>query len=447
LGLSGLDIYKQLPKTNCGECGPPTCLAFAMTLAAGKTRPELCPHLSPAARELLDSASSPPIRAVTVGAGPAAVQLGNETVLYRHEKRFERPTGIFVEVRDDWADEELAARLEHLAAMTFQRVGQEYRLDGLFLRYGSGDPARLGAVARRAQAAFPRAFILGGEAEGLEPALLGALDALGHARPLLYAATPGNYPALAALAGQHGCPLVVRGDGLEETAELARQVAATHPELVLDTGAAGVLPAITGLTHIRRLAIKQRFRPLGYPALAFTRAADPGDEMVEAAALLAKYAAVVVVRSMEAAGLLALLTWRENLYTDPQKPIQVKSQLYEVGQVTPASPVYVTTNFSLTYFSVAGEVQASQIPGYILVVDTGGTSVLTAWAAGKLTPESIAAMVRESNLADKVNHRRLVLPGHVAVLSGRLQELSGWQVLVGPREAAGIPAFAKTKFA
>jgi acetyl-CoA decarbonylase/synthase complex subunit gamma len=144
---------------------------------------------------------------------------------------------------------------------------------------------------------------------------------------------------------------------------------------------------------------------------------------------------------------LALLTWRENLYTDPQKPIQVKSQLYEVGPVTAASPVYVTTNFSLTYFSVAGEVQASQLPGYILVVDTGGTSVLTAWAAGKLTPESIADTMRESGLVDKVNHRRLVLPGHVAVLSGRLQELTGWQVLVGPREAAGIPAFARKRFA
>lgn len=447
MGLSGLDIYKQLPKTNCGECGPPTCLAFAMALAANKARPELCPHLSPAAREFLAAASSPPIRPVTVGHGPLAVQLGNETVLYRHEKRFEHPAGIFVEIRDDREDAELAARLEQLAAMRFQRVGQEYRLDGLFVRYASADPARFAVVAQRAQAAFPGALILGGEGEGLELALGGALEPLGHARPLLYAATPDNHPALAALARQHGCPLVVRGPGLEGTAELARLVAAAYPELVLDTGARGVLPAITDLTHIRRLAIKKRFRPLGYPALAFTRAEDPQEEMVEACALLAKYAAVVVVKSAEAAGLLALLTWRDNLYADPQKPIQVKSELYEVGPVTPASPVYVTTNFSLTYFSVAGEVQASQIPGYILVVDTGGTSVLTAWAAGKLTPEAIAARLQESGLAGKVSHRSLVLPGQVAVLSGRLQELTGWQVLVGPREAAGIPAFARRKFA
>jgi acetyl-CoA decarbonylase/synthase complex subunit gamma len=447
LGLSGLDIYKKLPKTNCGECGPPTCLAFAMALAAGKTHSGLCPHLSAEAREFLASASAPPIRPVTVGAGPLAVQLGNETVLYRHEKRFEHPTGIFVEVGDDRDDAETAARSEKLATMRFSRVGQEYRLDGCFLRYASGDPARFAALARRAQAVFPGAFILGGEAAGLEPALARALEVLGNARPLLYAATPDNYPALAALARQHGCPLVLRGEGLEGTAGLARLVAPSHPELVLDTGARGVLPAITDLTHIRRLAIKKKFRPLGYPALAFTTAPDPGDEMVEAAALLAKYAAIVVVKSAEAAGLLALLTWRENLYTDPQKPIQVKSQLYEVGPVTAASPVYVTTNFSLTYFSVAGEVQASQLPGYILVVDTGGTSVLTAWAAGKLTPESIADTMRESGLVDKVNHRRLVLPGHVAVLSGRLQELTGWQVLVGPREAAGIPAFARKRFA
>ena len=442
MGLSGLDIYKQLPKKNCGECGPPTCLAFAMSLAAGKAALDACPYVSDEARENLASAAAPPIRLVTVGAGDAAVEMGDETVSFRHEKTFVHPTGIFIEVSDDLSPEEVSARLEQIQGLVFERVGMEYAIDGLAIANRSGDAQRFLDVAKEAQG-LGKPLVLMAEPGVLE----GALPALAEGKPLLYAATQDNFEAMTELAKKHECPLAVLGDGLDTTAELAKKIAALgHKDLILDTGNRELPQAIRDLTQIRRHALK-KFRPLGYPAMAFTTAEDPEAEMVEATALIAKYAGLLVIKADTVSQLLPLLSWRQNLYTDPQKPIQVKAGVYEVGEVSSQSPVYVTTNFSLTYYSVEGEVQASKIPAYIIAVDTEGTSVLTAWAAGKLTSEAVAEILDKEGMADKVENQRVVLPGHVAVLSGKLKELSGWEVMVGPREASGIPSFAKSKFA
>lgn len=442
MGLSGLDIYKQLPKKNCGECGPPTCLAFAMSLAAGKAALDACPYVSDEARENLASAAAPPIRLLKVGAGEAAVEMGDETVIFRHEKTFVNPTGIFIEVGDDLSDEDVKAKLEQIKGLVFERVGMEYAIDGLALRNVSGDAKRFLEVAKAAQALGKPLVLIAEQA-----VLSEAAPALADDKPLLYAATAENFEAMTELAQKCDCPLAVRGEGLDQTAELAKKIAGLgHKDLILDTGNRDLPQAISDLTQIRRHALK-KFRPLGYPAMAFTTADDPEEEMVEATALIAKYAGLLVVKADQVSQLLPLLSWRQNLYTDPQKPIQVKAGVYEVGEVTPESPVYVTTNFSLTYYSVEGEVQASKIPSYIIAVDTEGTSVLTAWAAGKLTSEAVAEMLEKEGMGDKVNEKRIVLPGHVAVLSGKLKELSGWDVMVGPREASGIPSFAKSKFA
>ncbi len=442
MGLSGLDIYKQLPKKNCGECGPPTCLAFAMSLAAGKAALDACPYVSDEARENLASAAAPPIRLVTVGTGEAAVGMGDETVIFRHEKTFVNPTGVFVEVKDDLSDEELKVKLEGIQGLVFERVGMEYAIDGLAIRSQSGDAKRFLEVAKTA-AELGKPLILIAEQNVLEE----AAPALAEGKPLLYAATEENFEAMTELAKKCDCPLAILGDGLDKTAELAKKIAGLgHKDFILDTGNRDLPQAISDLTQIRRHALK-KFRPLGYPAMTFTTAEDPEAEMVEATALIAKYVGLLVIKADQVSQLLPLLSWRQNLYTDPQKPIQVKAGVYEVGDVTPQSPVYVTTNFSLTYYSVEGEVQSSKIPSYIIAVDTEGTSVLTAWAAGKLTSEAVAEMLEKEGMEDKVEEKRVVLPGHVAVLSGKLKELSGWEVLVGPREASGIPAFAKSKFA
>lgn len=446
MGLTGLDIYKLLPKTNCGECGPPTCLAFAMALAAGKASLETCPHVSEQAKEALGAAAAPPIRLVKVGGagGAREVILGDEQVIFRHEKTFYHPTGVAVELADDLSDGEIEAELDHLRDLSFERVGLTYQVDLLAPTFRSGNPERFAQVAARA-AGTGMALVLVAEDVAAQGR---ALEAVGSTRPLIYAATEANREAMAELAKKHNSPLAVKGADLEQTAALAEKLAGMGlKDLVVDSGAREQAAVLADLTQIRRLAIKRRFRPLGYPAIAFPQAADPLAAMMEASLYVGKYAGVVVVRHSAREHLLPLLTWRQNVYTDPQKPIQVEPRLYEVGKPNPDSPLYVTTNFSLTYYTVEGEVAASKVPAYILPVNTEGTSVLTAWASGKFSAESIAEALAASGVADRVKHREVILPGYVAVLSGKLEEASGWKVAVGPREASGIPSYIKARFA
>jgi acetyl-CoA decarbonylase/synthase complex subunit gamma len=283
-----------------------------------------------------------------------------------------------------------------------------------------------------------------------DPAVMAkALAACADKRPLIYAATSENVEQMAALAKQHNCPLAVRGTDLESLAALSEKAqAAGASDLVLDSGARDLSRALTDETAIRRAALRKRFRPFGFPTMAFTSSADPAEEVLEAATLIAKYAGIVVVQHMEPWQVLALMTVRQNIYTDPQKPIQIQEGLYQIGAPDETSPVLVTTNFSLTYFTVEGDVEASKVASWVVVVDTEGTSVLTAWAAEKFTAEIIAKKVREFDVASKVKHRKLIIPGHVAVLSGKLEdELSQeWKVLVGPRESSGIPSFFRSSW-
>jgi acetyl-CoA decarbonylase/synthase complex subunit gamma len=212
---------------------------------------------------------------------------------------------------------------------------------------------------------------------------------------------------------------------------------------VLDTGKKAVSEKIWDLTQIRRLALKKNNRNLGYPALVVVDNTDPYEEAMEAAAYISKYAGMVLIRGIEQWEALALLTLRQNIYTDPQKPLQIEPKLYHIGQVTEKSPVLVTTNFSLSYYTVLGEVEASKVPSYIISVDTEGMSVLTAWAAEKFTPEKISITIQKFGVEGTVKHKNLIIPGYVAVMSGDLEEQSGWKIIVGPKEAAGIPSFLK----
>jgi len=446
VGLTGLDIFKQLPKTNCGECGVPTCLAFAMKLAQKQASLDQCPHVSEAAKAALAGASAPPIKLVTIGAGERKLELGNETVLFRHEEQFYHPAGLAVLVDASLPEAELASRIAAISEAKFERVGQTLRLDAVAIK-GEGDAFVKAARIAAEQSAVP--IILINE----DPAAMGkALEACAAKRPLIYAATGDNLEAMAALAKQHSCPLAVRGSDLPSLAALSEKAqAAGAADLVLDSGARSVGQVLANETAIRRAALRKRFRPFGFPTITFTGGAgsQPADEEVlEAATYLAKYAGIVVLQHMEAWQLLALMTVRQNIYTDPQKPIQIEEGIYQIGTPDEASPVLVTTNFSLTYFTVEGDVEASKVPAWVVVVDTEGTSVLTAWAAEKFTAEVIAKKVRDFDVASKVKHRKLILPGHVAVLSGKLEdELSQeWKVLVGPRESSGIPTFLRTSW-
>ena len=443
MGLTGLDIFKQLPKTNCGDCGVPTCLAFAMKLAQKQASLDQCPHVSDAAKAGLEGASAPPISLVTIGAGDRKLEVGNETVLFRHEETFYHPTGLAVLVDAGLPPEELAARVQAVGETAFERVGQTLRLDAVALQ-GEGEAFVNAARLLAEKSAVPLILM------NSDPAVMGqALEACAGKRPLIYAATGENVEAMAALAKQHDCPLAVSGEDLSSLAELSEKAqAAGVTQLVLDSGARTVEAVLANETAIRRAALRKRFRPFGFPTIVFPSAEDPAAEVMEASTYIAKYAGIVVLRNAEPWQLLVLVTARQNVYTDPQKPIQIEEGLYEVGTPNEDSPVLVTTNFSLTYFTVEGDVEASRIPAWVVVVDTEGTSVLTAWAAEKFTPAIIAERVRATEVGSKVKHRKLIIPGHVAVLSGKLEEelADEWQVVVGPRESSGIPSFLRSSW-
>lgn len=439
MALTGLEIYKQLPKKNCGECGVPTCLAFAMALASGKAALDACPYVTEAAREALDSASAPPIKAIKFGKDSV---LGDETVMFRHDKTFYHPTTLLIYVSDTLSDDELSVKLQEIKGLEFERVGLQYTIDGVAVVNDSNDAARFAKVAATVAESTDKSLVL---ISGDPKAVKAALAPLLARKPLIGAATADNYEEMVNLAKENSVPVIIRAEGLDALNDLVEKAQALgYKEFVLDPGSRTPVETLANLTHMRRLAIKKKFRPFGYPVIAFTSNSEPLEEIMEASVYVAKYASVVVLKTSVKSHILPLMTLRQNIYTDPQKPIQVEPTLHTVGNVNENSPLYITTNFSLTYYSVEGEVETSKIPSYILPIDTDGTSVLTAYAAGKFEPDKIAEAMVACGIADKVKHRNVVIPGYVAVISGKLGELSGWKVLVGPREASGIVAFSKS---
>ncbi|KLU67773.1 corrinoid/iron-sulfur protein large subunit [Desulfosporosinus acididurans] len=440
MALTGLEIYKQLPKKNCGECGVPTCLAFAMALASGKAALDTCPYVTAAAKEALDSASAPPIKAIKFGKDSV---LGDENVLFRHDKTFYHPTTLLIRVSDALSDADVEAKVQEINILEFDRVGLHYSIDGVAVVNESGDAARFEKVASMVAAGTDKSLLL---LSSNPEALKAALVPLAARKPLVGEATAENYEAMVNLAKENSVPVILKADGLDALNDLVEKAQALgYKEFVLDPGSRKPVETLANLTHLRRLAIKKKFRPFGYPVVAYTSHPEPLDEILEASVYVAKYASAIVLNTSAKAHILPLMTLRQNLYTDPQKPIQVEPKLHSVGEVNENSPFYVTTNFSLTYYSVEGEVEATKIPSYILPIDTDGTSVLTAYAAGKFEPDKIAQAMEASGIADKVKHRNLIIPGYVAVISGKLGELTGWKVVVGPRESSGIISFAKSQ--
>jgi acetyl-CoA decarbonylase/synthase complex subunit gamma len=441
MALTGLEIYKLLPKTNCKECGFPTCLAFAMKLSQKGTELAKCPYVDDEAKAALDAASAPPIRLVAVGSGERSFEVGNETVLFRHEKTFIHPPGLVVRIGDD--DPALADKAKQVDAYEVERVGIKIMLDGIAVDNVSGNAAKFAEAVATVKGVSSLPLVLISD----DPAAIeAALAVAGGDRPLICAATADTWQKMAELAKGAGCPLVIRADTLESLAALAHDVQGLGVEdIVLDPGTRDLAGNLAAFTQLRRLALKKNFRPLGFPIIALTSAPTPEEQSLLAASAVAKYAGVIVLDELDPSVVYPLMTLRQNVYTDPQKPIQMEPKLYPIGAATESSPVFVTTNFSLTFFTVSGEIEASGIPVWLVVADGDGLSVLTSWAAGKFDAEKIAKTMTAYGMAEKVTHRKLVLPGFVAALSGEVEEeLPGWQVIVGPREAVDIPSFLKT---
>jgi acetyl-CoA decarbonylase/synthase complex subunit gamma len=442
MALSGLEIYKLLPQTNCKDCGYPTCLAFAMKLAAKQAELKDCPHVSEEAAAKLEAASAPPIRLVELQGENGKVAVGNETVLFRHEKTFFHKPGLFLRLKDSDGVDKIAETVKAADAFSVDYVGIDLYLDGFAVEASSGDaPTFTAAIeAVRANSKKPLILLVGDEA--LAQA---GVDATQGTRPMLYAADAENWEAMAAIAKEAGIPLAVKADGLEAASELTNQLKeAGLEDLVIDLNDRTYLGSLDLFTKVRRLALKQNYRPLGFPLISFPGEGKEVDESLMAAQHIAKYGGFIVLDTFDPATLYPLLVLRQNIYTDPQKPIQVQPGIYEINNPDPDSPLMVTTNFSITYFSVANEVEGSGWKGWLLVTDAEGMSVLTAWAAGKFDAERIAKDAKAFNVEDKLKHRKLILPGQVSVLSGELEEeMPGWEILVGPREAVDIGSFLK----
>jgi acetyl-CoA decarbonylase/synthase complex subunit gamma len=440
MALSGIQIYKLLPQTNCKECSFPTCLAFAMKLAAKQVELSACPYVTEDAKKQLAESAAPPIRLVTLKAAGGDVKVGNEVVMFRHEKTFYNRPGLFVRVKASEGAEAIGKKVAAADAYKVNYVGLDFTLDGFAVEADGGDFA---AAVKAVRSASKRPLILiGKDPAALEP----GLQALTGETPLIYAANASNWEAMADLAKKYTAALVVSGETPDALADLTQKIQAKGVEdMVLDPGGKSMSQMLTAWTQLRRLALKSNFRPLGYPIIAFPAdAGDPGRETVLAAQAISKYAGFVVLSEFKPEQLYGLLVLRQNIYTDPQKPIQVTPGIYEINQPKPESPVLVTTNFSITYFAVANEVEGSGLPAWLVVCDAEGMSVLTAWAAGKFDAERIAKTIKGFDVASKVSKKRIVLPGHVAVLSGELEaELPDWEIKVGPREAVDIPAFYK----
>jgi acetyl-CoA decarbonylase/synthase complex subunit gamma len=436
MALSGIQIYKLLPQTNCKECGFPTCLAFAMKLAAKQVELTSCPYVSEASQAQLAESSAPPIRLVTLKSNGYEVKAGNEVVSYRHEKTYYNKPGIFIQVSDELSPEEIQNFVLPAEKYSTNYVGMDLTLDGFAVKSNNGDPQRFANAISAVREISHRPLILISNDAAVIEAGLRAVDG---EYPMIYAADSNNWEAMANLAKQYQAALAVTAPSLDVLAYLTQKIKVKGVEdLVLDPASRELSASLALNTQIRRLALKKNFRDLGYPVIAFP------DTPTAAAQAVAKYAGFVVLEQFSPELVYALLVLRQNIYTDPQKPIQVQPGLYEINNPTTESPVLVTTNFSITYFSVANEVESSGLPAWLLVTDAEGMSVLTAWAAGKFDAERIAKAVRTFNVAEKISQKRVVLPGHVAVLSGELEgELPGWEIRVGPREAVDIPKFMK----
>ena len=445
MALTGVEIFKLLPKTNCKKCGFPTCLAFAMKLAQRQASLDLCPDVSDDARQKLGEASAPPVRPIVLGAAERALKMGEETVLFRHEKRFVNPCVFALEVKDTLTDGEIKNKIEEVLQSEIDRVGQKLRIDAIALINDSADVNRFESAASViASSTYPIPVIL---CTTNPQAAESAVKMFADKKPIIHGMNSENIEAMAAVAKTWKATLGVSATGLEELVHLTEKARSIGIEdMVIDSGARKAKEIQEHNTLIRRSAVKKNYKPLGYPVITFAQREDSLFETLIASIGIAKYSSIIVLSSIEKWKNLALFTLRQNIYTDPQVPMQVEQKIYKIGEPTTESPLFITTNFSLTYFIVSGEIENSKTPGHLAVMDCEGLSVLTAWAAGKFTASKIAQFIKESGIENQIQHRELIIPGYVSILSGSIEDkLEGWKITVGPREANGIPAFLKSR--
>ncbi|MFW5837144.1 MAG: acetyl-CoA decarbonylase/synthase complex subunit gamma [Desulfovibrionaceae bacterium] len=441
MALTGLQIHKLLPKTNCKECGSNTCLAFAMKLAQKKAELAACPYASDEAKEILGAASEPPIRGLALGP-EQCLRLGEETVLYRHEKTFVNPTALGVNVNDTDDPADIDRKLNGIKDYELVRLGDTLALDMVAVtNLGSDDDAFLD-LCWKAYEVTGRPVVM--RSKNVELLARAAAKVKGCHGLIHAARSTDDLAALvpAARDNGHGLALCASGlDSLHQLSTAAREMDFT--ELALDLPGRTLAERVQSNVVAQRAALRGECKPLGHPHVCFVDVPGP-DGAARTVTEIAKYGGALILPDFDPAELAALLTLRLNIFTDPQKPIQVEPDVYPIAEPGPDAPVFVTTNFSLTYFLVSAEIENAGLSAWLAVPDAEGMSVLTAWAAGKFSGTSVAKFLMDSGVGDKLERKRVVLPGYVAVIKGELEEglSDDWEVLVGPQEAADLEGFA-----
>ncbi|NIO29805.1 MAG: acetyl-CoA decarbonylase/synthase complex subunit gamma [Candidatus Latescibacteria bacterium] len=440
MALSGLDIFKLLPKTNCGECGVPTCMAFAMKLAQKKAELSECPYASEDAKTTLGAASEPPIRLVKIGSGNTA-EVGNETVMFRHEKTFFHQTGIAIELCTSEGKNKLLEKIKEIENYGVERVGETLTADLYLITHDSSDPEDCLSAIKLAKEHSTKGIILNCRDD---KTLREGLEIIKDDRPAILLQKELSDKDIE-LAVSFDGSLILTGHSYDDIDGQAKKAkAAGLNSLILNLESDNLGRQIQDNTILRRSALKKNIKSFGYPLFSYVRAENNFDLLARASALICKYASIIALPEYDKALLYSLFTLRQNIFTDPQKPIQVDPKVYPVGDPTPESPIFITTNFSLSYFMVSGEIENSGISAHLVVADAEGQSVLTAWAAGKFNGETIAKFIKDIKLEEQVKTRKIVIPGFVSMISGDLEEnLPGWEVIVGCQEASDIPSFVK----
>lgn len=417
----------------------PTCLAFAMQLAQKRAKLEDCPDVSEEAKQKLAAAAAPPMRKVIFGNRDNQVQVGQETVMFRHEEKFYNPTVIAVTVSDKLTDEDLKKRIKAINSLQFERVGTKISVKAIAVVNDSGSPESFAKTCAQVAEQSPLALILVTE---LPEAMAAATRRTKEDVPLLAAAKADTAEAMAKIAKENGCPLVAKAESIEALSQLTEKIKAQGvQDLILALDGLSLRETLYNLTRMRVLSLKKIFRPLGYPTISFVLDGDASQQVAQACSLICKYSSIVVVDTTEPYAILPMLTAVMNIFTDPQKPVQVEPKVYSIGEPDEKSPLMFTTNFSLTYYTVESDVEASRVPSHILVVDTEGTSVLTAYSGDKLNEKIVAEAMAKHNVEKLVKHHKLIIPGYVAVMSGKLEEATNWEIMVGPRESSMLPKY------
>ncbi|WP_102398956.1 acetyl-CoA decarbonylase/synthase complex subunit gamma [Haloimpatiens massiliensis] len=445
MALKGLDIFKLTPKKNCKDCGFPTCLAFSMKVAAGAVEISKCPHMDSSALEKLSEATAPLMKTITVGKGENEYKLGGETVLFRHSKTFVNRNRFAIMFCDCMSDEEIDRKIENMKKVNYVRIGEEMKAEIAAINYSGNKDRYIEIINKIKNSGLKVAYMLTCEDVSV---MKEALALVKDENPIVYGANKDNYKEMVQLVKADKLVLGVKAPSLEELYKLVEEIHKEgYKELILDPGSSSIKEAFQNTVQIRRINLDGQDRVFGYPSVIFANKLANNDKFMEVALstlFTMKYGSIIVLDDMDYARALPLFALRQNIFTDPQRPMRVEPNVYPINNPDDNSPVMVTVDFALTYFIVSGEVERSKVPVWMLIPDAGGYSVLTSWAAGKFTASSIAKFVKESGVEEKTKSRKLIIPGKVAVLKGDLEEnLPGWEIVVGTNEALHIPKFLK----